>query len=200
MSMDQTTLVARVREKTGKGVAHRLRAQNLIPAVVYGPHSETPLNIAVDPKALRNAVRTPHKFNTIITLKLEGGGERLALLKDYQQHPVTRELLHADFYEVRAGEPITVPVPLVLEGRPEGVAAGGVLTQLRRVVDVVCLPDQIPEKITADVTRMKAGAVLHVADLQAPEGVKIRYLTNYPVATISVPEAEETRAAEGGKK
>jgi len=206
MSMDQTTLAAQVREKTGKGVAHRLRAQKLIPAVVYGPHSEKPLNIAVDPKALREAIRTPHKLNTLLTLKLDKGGERLALLKDYQQDPISRAVLHADFYEVKMGEPVTVPVPLVLEGRAEGVAAGGVLTQLRREVDVVCMPDRIPEKLTHDVTNLKAGAALHVADVAVPEGVKIRYLTNYAVATISVPEAETTgpaaaeAAAPKGKK
>ena len=201
MSMDQTTLAATVREKTGKGVAHRLRAQKLIPAVVYGPHSNEPLNIAVDPKALREAIRTPHKLNTILTLKLDNGGERQALLKDFQQDPVSREVLHADFYEVKMGEPVTVPVPLALEGRAEGVAEGGVLTQLRRVVDVVCMPDQIPEKIAHDITGMKAGAALHVAEVAVPAGVKIRYLSNFAVATISVPEEEApTPAAEAAAK
>lgn len=190
MSNQQTTLAAQVREKTGKGVAHRLRAQKLIPAVLYGPHSEKPLNIAVDPKALREAIRTPHKLNTILTLQLDQGGERTALLKDYQQDPVSRAVLHADFYEVKMGEPVTVPVPLVLEGRAEGVAAGGILTQLRREVEVVALAGQIPEQISIDVTSLKAGAALHAADLTAPEGVKIRYLTNFTVATITVPEAE----------
>ncbi|WP_373044072.1 50S ribosomal protein L25 [Vulgatibacter sp.] len=193
--MDQTTLAAQVREKTGKGVAHRLRAQKLIPAVVYGPHSEAPLNIAVDPKALRQAIQTPHRMNTILTLQLDKGGERMALLKDYQQDPVSREVLHADFYEVKLDETVIVPVPLSLEGRAEGVHAGGILTQLRRELDVVCLPNAIPEKIVQDVTTMKAGAALHVADLKAPEGVKFRFLTNFTVATISVPEAEETPAA-----
>jgi large subunit ribosomal protein L25 len=195
MSMEQTTLAAQVREKTGKGVAHRLRAQKLIPAVVYGPHSEAPLNIAVDPKAMREAIRTPHKLNTLLTLKLDNGGERLALLKAYQQDPVSREVLHADFYEVKMGEAVTVPVPLALECRSEGVAAGGVLTQLRRVVDVVCMPNAIPQQLSYDITNLKAGAALHVADLTAPEGVKIRYLTNFTVATISVPEEESAPAA-----
>lgn len=195
MSMDQTTLAAQVREKTGKGVAHRLRAQKLIPAVVYGPHSEAPLNIAVDPKALREAIRTPHKLNTLLTLKLDKGGERLALLKDYQQEPVSRAVLHADFYEVKMGEPVTVPVPLELTGRAEGVAAGGIMTQLRREVEVVCMPNAIPEKLEHDVTGLKAGAALHISEISAPEGVKLRYLTNFTVATITVPEAETTPAA-----
>lgn len=194
MSMDQTTLTAQVREKTGKGVAHRLRAQKLIPAVMYGPHSEKPLNIAVDPKALRAAVQTGHKLNTLLTLQM-AEGNRTALLKDYQQDPISREILHADFYEVKADETVTVPVPLVLEGRPQGMIDGGVLTQLRRVVDVVCLPGAIPEKIVHNISEMKAGSALHVANLTVPEGVKLRFLTNFTVATLSVPEEEEAPAA-----
>lgn len=199
MSMDQTTLAAQVREKTGKGVAHRLRAQKLIPAVMYGPHSEKPLNISVDPKALRAAVQTGHKLNTLLTLQL-AEGNRTALLKDYQQDPISREILHADFYEVKADETVTVPVPLVLEGRPQGVIDGGVLTQLRRVVDVVCLPGNIPEKLVHNVTDMKSGTALHVSSLTQPEGVKLRYLTNYTVATLTAPEAEEAPAAEAPAK
>lgn len=188
--MNQTTLAAQVREKTGKGVAHRLRAAKQIPAVLYGPHAEKPLPIAVDPKALREAIRTAHRFNTILTLQLDQGGERTALLRDYQQDPVTRELLHADFYEVVLDKPVTVPVPLVLSGRAAGVAEGGVLAQSRRVVDVVCLPREIPEKIEFDVTNMKVNEALHVSELTAPAGVKIRFVNDFAVAVITAPEAE----------
>ncbi|HEY0840658.1 MAG TPA: 50S ribosomal protein L25 [Vulgatibacter sp.] len=198
--MNQTTLAAQVREKTGKGVAHRLRAAKQIPAVLYGPHAEKPLPIAVDPKALREAIRTAHRFNTILTLQLDEGGERTAMLRDYQQDPVTRELLHADFYEVVLDKPVTVPVPLVLTGRAAGVAEGGVLAQSRRVVDVVCLPREIPERIEADVTNMKVNEALHVSELKAPQGVKIRYVNDFAVAVITAPEEEVvTPGAAGGE-
>ncbi|HWV39902.1 MAG TPA: 50S ribosomal protein L25 [Vulgatibacter sp.] len=202
--MNQTTLAAQVRPKIGKGVARRLRAAKQIPAVLYGPHAEKPLPIAVDPKALREAIRTAHRFNTILTLKLDDGGERTALLRDYQQDPVTRELLHADFYEVALDKPVTVPVPLVLTGRAAGVAEGGVLAQSRRVVDVVCLPGQIPERLEHDVTAMKVNEALHVSEIKAPEGVKIRYVNDFAVAVITAPEAEvatpaaAAAAGEGG--
>jgi large subunit ribosomal protein L25 len=191
MSIDQTTLAAQVREKTGKGVARRLRAQSLIPAVVYGPHSKDPLPIAVDPKALREAIRTPHRLNTILTLKLDGAGDRVALLKNYQQDPVTRSLLHADFYEVRLDEPVTVPVPLALVGKAEGVASGGILQQNRREIEVSCLPKDIPEKIEVDVTHLKVAQALHVSDVKAPPGVKLRFATDYTVAVVAIPEKEE---------
>ena len=194
MSLDQTTLSATVREKSGKGVAHRLRAQALIPAVVYGPHSEKPLTIAVDPKALKEAIQTPHKLNTIITLKLDKGGERVALLKEYQQDPVSRALLHADFYEVRTDEKVTVPVPVVLVGKAKGTVEGGILQQARRVLDVTCLPKDIPEKIEVDVTELGIAEALHVAEVKPPPGCTLRYAANYTVALVAIPEKEEVAA------
>jgi len=199
--MNRTTLSAQLRDKTGKGVARRLRDQKLIPAVLYGPYSEKPLPISVDPKALREAVRTGHRFNTILTLSLGEGGEKVALLKDYQQDPVSRDLLHADFYEVALDKPVTVPVPLVLVGRPAAVADGAVVSQNRREVDVVCLPNQIPEKIEVDISKMTPSQAMHVSDVVAPEGVKLRYLADYAVAVLSAPEAEAaTPGAEGEAK
>lgn len=198
--MNQTTLQAQVRQKTGKGIARRLRNEKQIPAVLYGPHVETPLTIAVDPKSLRAAMQTEHRLNTILTLELDGGETRTALLKDYQQDPVTRELLHADFYEVQADKALTVPVPVVLKGRAKGVVDGGVLTQNRRLVDVVCLPKDIPASIEVDVTNMGFNEVIHVADIQAPAGVKISFLNNFTIAVLSAPEAEEKTPAEAAQE
>jgi large subunit ribosomal protein L25 len=193
MSLDTTTLDAQMREKTGKGVAHRLRAEALIPAVVYGPRTQ-PLNIAVDPKALKRAIQTPHKLNTLITLRLDGG-ERKALLKDYQQDPVSRALLHADFYEVQMDHKVTVPVPVALVGRPAGAADGGILQQNRRELDVTCLPKDIPEKIDVDVSHLKIAQALHVNEVKPPPGCSIRFLHNFVIALIAVPEREEVAAA-----
>src|SRR5690349_24003294 len=95
MSVDKSTLEAKAREGSGKGVARRLRAQGLVPAVVYGKHLAKPVHVAVDPKSVRVAINTPHKFNTLIQIKL-GGDTHQVLLKDYQMDPVTREILHVD--------------------------------------------------------------------------------------------------------
>ena len=194
MSIESTTLDAQVREKTGKGVAHRLRAQALIPAVVYGPRSQ-PMNIAVDPKALKKAIQTPHRLNTLITLKLDGVGERTALLKDYQVDPVSRAILHADFYEVQLDQKVTVPVPVVLVGKAEGTTLGGILQQTRRELDVVCFPREIPQKIEVDVSHLKIAQALHVNEVKPPPGTEIRFLKNFTVALVAVPEGEEIPAA-----
>ena len=95
MSLDQSTLNGSLRPTSGKGHARRLREIGKIPAVVYGKGHE-PVSIAVDPIELKKAIATPHKFNTVITVKLEGAADKLVLLKDYQQHPLGRHLLHAD--------------------------------------------------------------------------------------------------------
>ena len=195
MALTRNTLAARVRDGAGKGSARRLRAQGLVPAVVYGRHLETPVHIAVDPLEVKKAISTPHKFNTLLSLKLDGQPERLVLLKDYQQDPVSREMLHADFIDVRENEQIKVNVPLVLSGKPVGVTEGGILSQSRREIEVYAMPATIPEKIEADVSHLKIAQSLHINDVKLPEGVRVRSQVNYTIAVVSVPEKEEVAPA-----
>jgi large subunit ribosomal protein L25 len=102
MTIHRTTLQAKPREGSGKGSARRLRAQGLIPAVVYGRHLGAPAHIAVDPVAIKQAIATPSHLNTLITLKLDGAPEeRQVLLKDVQLDPLSRQMVHADFLDVR---------------------------------------------------------------------------------------------------
>lgn len=194
MAVDRTTLDAKPREGAGKGHARRLRAQGLVPAVVYGRHLDKPAHIAVDPLGIRKAIATPHKFNTLISLKLDGQGERQVLLKEYQQDPTTREILHADFVDVRENEKVKVKVPLVLVGKAVGVAEGGILAQARRELEVWALPNTIPEKIEADVSHLKIAQALHINDLKFPPGVEIKSHVNYTIAVVSAPEKEEVVA------
>ncbi|HET9156936.1 MAG TPA: 50S ribosomal protein L25 [Myxococcaceae bacterium] len=191
MALTRNTLAARVRDGAGKGSARRLRSQGLVPAVVYGRHLETPVHIAVDPIEVKKAIATPHKFNTLLNLKLDGQPERLVLLKDYQQDPVSREMLHADFIDVHENEQIKVNVPLVLTGKAVGTTEGGILSQSRREIEVYAMPAAIPEKIEADVTHLKIAMSLHINDVKMPEGVRVKSNVNYTIAVVSVPEKEE---------
>ena len=195
MALTRNTLAARVRDGAGKGSARRLRSEGLVPAVVYGRHLETPVHIAVDPIEVKKAIATPHKFNTLLTLKLDGQPERLVLLKDYQQDPVSREMLHADFIDVRENEQIKVNVPLVLTGKPVGVTEGGILSQSRRELEVFAMPAAIPEKIEADVSQLKIAQSLHINDVKLPQGVRVKTQVNYTIAVVSVPEKEEVAPA-----
>lgn len=195
MSTEKNTLEAKAREGSGKGFARRLRAQKLIPAVVYGRHLEKPLQIAVDPLAVRKAINTPRKTNTLLTLKVEGVGEQLVLLKDYQQDPVSRALLHADFIGVKENEQVKVNLPVVLVGRAEGVANGGILEQKRRDIEVWALPNSIPEKFEVDVSALKIAQAMHINDVKLPEGITVKSNVNYTLAVVSAPEAETGGAA-----
>jgi large subunit ribosomal protein L25 len=194
MSVDKSTLEAKSREGSGKGAARKLRAQGLVPAVVYGKHLKAPVHVAVAPKSIKQSINTPHKLNTLITLKLDGASHQV-LLKDYQQDPVTREILHADFIAVSDNEQVKVNVPLVLVGKAVGTADGGLLTQARRELEVWALPQAIPEKIEVDVTHLKIAMALHINDIKLPSGVSVKTNVNYTLAVVSAPEREEVPVA-----
>ena len=194
MASDKNVLGGKAREGAGKGPARRLRAQGLVPAIVYGRHLGAPAHIAVDPVEVKRAIATPLHFNTLLTLKVEGQEERRVLLKDYQQDPVTREMLHADFLEVRENEEVKVNVPLVLVGKPEGVTTGGILSQNRRDIEVYVLPSAIPEKLEADVSHLKIAQSLHIRDVKFPSGVRVKTHVNYTLAVVNIPEKEEVVA------
>lgn len=194
MSVDKSSLEAKSREGSGKGAARKLRAQGFVPAVVYGKHLEKPVHVAVNPKAVKQAINTPHKFNTLIQLKLDNGSHQV-LLKDYQTDPLTREILHVDFIDVRDNEQVKVNVPLVLVGKAVGTADGGLLTQARRELEVWALPQAIPEKIEVDVTPLKIAQALHINDIKLPEGVSVKSNVNYTLAVVSAPDREEAGPA-----
>jgi large subunit ribosomal protein L25 len=188
-------LNAKSRQESGKGSSRRLRTQGLVPAVVYGKHLETPVHISVDPVAVKKAIATPHRLNTLLTLKVEGGGEHQVLLKDYQQDPLTREVLHADFIDVQENQPVKVKLPVVLSGRSVGVAEGGILQQARREIEVWAVAKAIPEKLEVDVTALKINQALHVNDVALPEGVTVKSHVNFTLAVVSAPDREEAQAA-----
>src|SRR5438309_2061345 len=189
MANDVSNLSAQKRDQSGKGPSHRLRAKGLIPAVCYGPYDK-PLHIALDPEAIKKAIATPHKFNTVIKLQVEGA-ERTVLFKDYEQDPVDGHLLHADFLEVRMDRDVVVNVPVVLTGKPEGVTAGGILQQVARTLPVQCKPSDIPEKIEVDVSALKIAESLHIKDVKMPAGVQLKLRGDQTIAVVNVPEKEE---------
>ncbi len=189
MAITTTTLEAKPRDSVGKGFARRTRLEGQIPAIVYGRHLKAPISISVDPLAVKAAIATPRKLNTLISLKV-GGASHTVLLKDYQQDPVTRALLHADFIDVRETDEVRVNVPLVLVGKAVGVGEGGILSQQRREIEVYALPAAIPEKIEVDVTALKVAQAMHINDVKMPAGVKVKSSVNYTVAVVAIPEAE----------
>ncbi|MGV3621525.1 MAG: 50S ribosomal protein L25/general stress protein Ctc [Archangium sp.] len=192
--MITTSLETKSRTGAGKGPARRTRAEGLVPACVYGKHLEKPISIALNGKALRAAINTPKKLNTVLGLKIDGK-EHAVLVKDYQLDPVSKELLHADFIDVRENEQVKVKIPVVLTGKSVGVAEGGILSQMRRELEVWSLPGAIPLNIEVDVTPMKIASALHVNDIKLPAGVTVKTHVNFTIAVVAAPEVEKVAEA-----
>ena len=158
----EATLEAVKRDGRGKNEARRLRALGRVPAVVYGARKEgktaVAVALAVDPKAVLRILHSESGANTLINLKLEGGGESRVMVRDYQLDPITHTLLHADFYQLAMDKAIVVPVPVLIKGEPVGVKQqGGLLDFVTREIQVQCLPTDIPEHIDIDVSELALG-------------------------------------------
>ena len=190
--MERPVLTAEIREEVGKEKAKKLRSKGLIPAIFYGPRSQT-IPLVIQSKELAKALQTEAGENVLIDLDIRKGDQsdrKVVMLKDIHIDPLQRITLHTDFYEVTMDQMVTVEVPIHLVGKPEGTKMGGILEQVRRAIQVQCLPTDIPKGIDVDVSPLKIGDSIHVQDIQA-EKVKIISETNFTIATVVPPVVEE---------
>ncbi len=156
--------------------------------------------MTVSARELDHALHSASGANTLITLKLQGQEDALALARQIQRHPTRNELVHVDFVRVRRDVAVAAEIPLTIEGEPPGVKEGGILEQLFFTITVEALPGNIPTSISVDVSHLALGDQLHVADLPIPAGVTVQHEPDELVAQISIPrglEEEEAEAAEG---
>jgi large subunit ribosomal protein L25 len=159
----EAILDAVTRNRFGKNEAGRIRREGQIPAVVYG-EARAAESVSVDPKALLRILHSESGANTLISLKIDGKGDARVLVKEYQLHPVGQNLLHADFYLVAMDKVLRVTVPVHLVGVAKGIKEqGGIVDFVHREIVMECLPADIPEHITIDVTEL----MLH-------DGVRVR--------------------------
>jgi len=196
--METQTLQAEVREGRGKGSARQLRMQGKIPAVFYGPGTDTKA-LSVSPKALLKALDTDFGRNTVLSLEFDGASEQ-AIVKDIQVHPVERRPLHVDFYRVSEDRPIEIQVPMVATGRSLGEQKGGRTYIIFRDLPVRTTPGLIPAKIEIVVDELDMGDVVSVSDLKLPEGVSVLFPPDRRLVVVGEDrrrdlEAEEAEAA-----
>ena len=197
----EATLQVEKREGRGKNEARRLRARGKIPAVLYGAVKGQAVEIAVDPKTLLRILHSESGVNTLIGLEgLENtGANTRVLVKEYQLDPIDHELLHADFYQVAMDRAITVTVPIVLSGEPKGVKQqGGIVDFVQRDIEVECLPGDIPEHITVDISELMLHQGVRLRDLVATD-VKWKPVTDTDtmiVHVVALKAEEEPAAAE----
>jgi large subunit ribosomal protein L25 len=190
--MEAPILRALRRHRSGKGVARKIRAQGMIPAVLYGSGENIPLTL--QPQELLKILTSGE--NTIFRLEIDGelGGDRQAIVRDLQRDPLRETLLHADLYRISMDVEITVSVPIVLEGMSRELSdIGGMINQLLHEIEIQCLPSLIPHELTIDVAHLGIGEVLHVRDLPVPQGIQVLAASDEVVASVSV-RGEEVAA------
>ncbi len=194
--MDRVIAVeAEPREEFGKNVARRLRRSGRIPAVVYGGGGPC-LNVAVDPKKIIEILHSESGHNAIFTLEISDRTPARVMLREWQVEPVHGELLHVDMVRVARDTRLKVKVPVQLVGEAEGVKVqGGVLDFILRELEVECLPDDIPEHITADVTHLTIGRNLRVSDLSVSPQVKVLTDPGRVVVHVVAMKIEEEKPA-----
>jgi len=181
------------RENRGKGAARFIRREGGIPGTLYGS-KRSALSIVVNAKEFETRVAALEGSHLVRILSASSDiNGSLALVKEVQRDPVSRNLLHADLYEVDMEAKLRIPIPLHFVGRAEGVELGGILQPVRREVEVVCLPAHIPEFIEVDVSPLGFHDAVHVSQLKVPDGVEIPYDSDFALVTVLPPVVEEVK-------
>lgn len=206
-------LNGKIREGRGKGANRKLRAEGMLPAVVYGGKSN--ISLMVNPKELKKLIEK-EGINSLIELAIDGDTEpkRVVVIKEHQQHPIRDGWEHADFLEVDMKQAIKVDVPIILDGHSPGEKLGGMVELNLHTLSVKCLPGEIPESFKVDMTQVELDQVVHISDLTIPDNIEV--LDNLSEAVVSVHEvkvkeeapaeeeviegAEEGEEAPGGEK
>ena len=190
--MKQLELTATLRSEVGNGPARQLRMQGKMPAVLYGPKTE-PVLLAVDIKELETALKEGSLAQSIFNLSVDGAKKKASavMIRELQRHPVSGNFLHADFYEIDMKEKIAVMVPIITVGKSKGVEMGGLLQVIRREIEVLCLPTEIPESFEIDITDLEIGDSVHVDEITTDETVEIPYDVNFTLLTVVSPKIEE---------
>jgi len=199
--MAKFELNAASRDAKGTGASRRLRNAGKIPAVMYGAGKE-PVMLALDHDPLFHQIKNESFYTSILTVNV-GGEKEQAVLRDIQMHPFRPRIQHMDLQRISATEKLHMHVPLhfINQDIAPGVKMqGGIVAHLMTEVDVTCLPHQLPEYLTVDMSNLSLGQSVHLSDIPLPEGVAITSIThggdNLAIATITVVRAAIEAEAE----
>ncbi len=191
--MEAVTLQAKERANTGKGYTRRLRKSGSVPAVVYGKELGSQA-LEVSAKEVEKLLNT-YGGNALVKLQV-AGKEHDTLVREVQRHPIRGDVIHVDFQQISLKEKLQTVVPVHLTGEAQGVRDGGILQHGLREVEVECLPTDIPDYIEVDISDLKIGDTITVADLQAGKNVEILSEANSVIATIVAPRMGEEKETE----
>jgi large subunit ribosomal protein L25 len=186
-------LKTNVRTITGNGPARRLRQKGQIPAVLYGPGTESVL-LSVNISDIDRILKKGRIGQVLLNLVIPNNGEtstKTVMVKELQHHPVSRNYLHIDFYEVAMDRKIMVNIPVTTTGKAKGVENGGILQIIRRELEVQCFPLDVPESIEIDITDLDVGDSIHLGDISRQSKIEFLDDENFTVVTIVSPKIEE---------
>lgn len=196
--MNDFTLNAEVRSDLGKGASRRLRRlASLVPAVVYGG-DKAPESISMLAKEVAKLLENEAAFSHVIELNV-GGTKQDVVIKALQRHPAKGHVMHADFVRVIAGQKLTAVVPVHFINEEAPVKKGGEISHVVGEIEVSCLPKDLPEFIEVDLADAEIGAIIHLSDLKAPNGVEFVALAHgndLAVANVHAPRVPVEPAAE----
>ncbi len=184
------------RELGKKSDLNKLRKLNYIPGVIYGPGEK---NVPVSVKKNEFYKIYRKTIGEMALFELDVDGEKfLTVIKDRQIHPVSREVLHIDFLHLHQGTPISVSIPIKFEGEAKGVKEGGIMEVHHRMLDITCLPKEIPEDIVVDIKDLKIGGSIRLSDIELNPAFEIKLPADTPIVSILAPRkgAETTEETE----
>jgi large subunit ribosomal protein L25 len=189
-------LNAKARETKGKGAARKLRASKAIPAIVYGAKKD-PMMLSLGTVEFVKIIRDYGNTGLFFNLKIEGGIEKAVMLKAMQMDAFSLNYLHVDLHEVDMDHTVSVTVPVETTGECPGVKTGGGMIQIiRRDLDVICKPADMPESIVLDISGLEIGDSIHVEDIDLGDAVEIPHEVNFTMITIVPPTADTDEVSE----
>ncbi|MGQ9615074.1 MAG: 50S ribosomal protein L25 [Spirochaetota bacterium] len=191
--MKEHVLNIKIREKTGKEEAKKLRQRGYIPAVIYGRKGNR--IVAVKAKEFEKVFDEIGE-HSIINLRIDEIGNKEVIIKDFQLDPVRRNIIHIDFLEFELDKLLKTEVPIKILGISKGVKKGGILETFVRDLEIECLPRNIPDFIPINIDELDIGDSIHVRDIKTAEGIRIVDNPDQVVITIGTPTKVEIPVVE----
>ena len=190
--MSQPNIKATIRESVGKSHARRLRRKGEIPCILYGVEKDT-VRLSV---SHRDFERLLSETRSVFIVDF-GDTKQRSVIREIQYHPVKGDMIHVDFLRVKAGQEISVSVPLKFVGNSEGEKVGGIFQEIKVDLEITCLPKYIPENLEINISELNLGDSIHVSDLNF-ENITIKAESNTAICTVAMPrKIEEELPVEG---
>ncbi|MBF0210313.1 MAG: 50S ribosomal protein L25 [Desulfamplus sp.] len=195
--MELIDLKAEIRQGVGKTASRAIRKSNAIPAILYGPQTE-PVLLSLANYDFSEIIRKNGSTGLFLNLEVAGDSKpsRTVLLKDVQTDVFGINYLHADFQEVDINVKVSVMVPVEATGIAPGIKAGGLLQIIRRELELICRPIDVPESVCVDVSNLEIGDAIHVKDIDLGENIQIPHEVNFTVITLVPPSTSKASSTE----